>query len=152
MFNINTANSYVKLAPYTLNGSSFSTVTYSKYAYDSDIPVFATHLFPDGTIVADLFQDGQALSDSFLELTTENLKPLEKVILDSITTTDGLVTPESMSKYFTLVGSHSEDATVFIGEKSYNVFRTTVKLVQDLPTDLFYAELGYVIADCIYTG
>lgn len=147
-----TADCLVTVSPYTLEGSSSSTVTYSKYALESDKPVFATHLFPDGTIVVDLFQDGQALSDLFQDLVPNEYKLIEKALLDSITTTDSLVTPESISPYFTLVGGHSKDARVVIGDKEYDVFRTTVKLTGILPKELFYSELGYVIADCIYTG
>lgn len=146
-----TANCLVKVAPYTLNGSSLSTVTYSKYAYIPDMPVFVTHLFPDGTVVTDLFQEAGALSDKFLELTDAKLKPVEKVVLDSITDSERMVTTYSMSEYLSLVGNHSQEVRVTIGGKEYIIFRTTVKLVKPIPSELFYGELGYIIAECIFS-
>lgn len=161
----------VETAPYTLGDGYHSTVTFNRGFADfslsnldgeddifvseafegdfisSDYPVFATHQSSDGLVVIDLFSSGLPLVGAFSGILTDDLNRLEGDVLRSITSSDSVLTTSSISPYFEVVGS--ETVVVPFNGSDVKVIRSTYRMVQPLPKELFYAELGYALAEAL---
>lgn len=161
----------VETSPYTLGDGYHSTVTYERgigvgsvFGADidvdsflegsfeedlvsSDSPIFGTHQSEDGLVVIDLFQEGLPLVGAFSGLLGDDLTRLEGEVLNGITSSEGIITAESMSSYFELEGS--ERVMVSFRGQDVSVFRLVYKLLRPLPRELFYGELGYALAEAM---